>query len=226
MNKLYLNKINNNKNINYRFEYVFKLNSFLYKSLDFRLLHFYNIYLLNNYYNNLNKNFILKSNILFLDLLNTYVGSRHLRGLPVNGQRTWTNGWNTYKTNTVLRELKIYICKKIYNNQSGLNLPIIYLSEHMNILWKNQWSKEWKLARKKRLFFLKNVYGLYKIDLHSLSTRSFINVNKLKKKTKKSSSKSSFSLGFDSNFTKSLIKLLNNNKNKLKIQIIWSNVKK
>lgn len=29
--------------------------------------------------------------IVFLDLLQTYKGWRHLRGHPANGQRTWTN---------------------------------------------------------------------------------------------------------------------------------------
>lgn len=29
--------------------------------------------------------------ILFLDLLQTYKGWRHLRGHPANGQRTWSN---------------------------------------------------------------------------------------------------------------------------------------
>lgn len=32
-----------------------------------------------------------ESHVLFLDLVQTYKGWRHLRGHPANGQRTWSN---------------------------------------------------------------------------------------------------------------------------------------
>jgi len=219
--KKYINKLTIKK----RFEYINMYNSQNF-ILNYKYILFINNFLLKNYFNNLYYNFQIKTNILLFDLLFLYKGSRHLRGLPVNGQRTWTNAWNAYKTNTTLRSLKLIICKRMYNINNTINYPIIYLSEHINNVWKIQWQKEWKIARKKRLFFLKNTYGLYKVDLYSLSSRSFTNINKLKKKSKKSIGKSSFSLGFDLNFTKSLLKLINNNNSKLKVQILWNQNKK
>lgn len=195
---------------------------------NYRYLPFIDIYILRNHYNNINYMYFKNSNILLFDLLTLYKGSRHLRGLPVHGQRTWTNAWNSYKTNTNLRMIKLSICKRVYNLSNVINYPVVYLSEHVNNVWRIQWTKEWRLARKKRLYFLKNTYGLYKVDLYSLSSRSFVNINKLKKKTKKITGKSSFSLGFDVNFTKSLLKLVTatSNSNKLKVQILWNSVKK
>ena len=40
-------------------------------------------------------------NIFFLDLIVSYRGWRHSKGLPVRGQRTWTNAWTVYKNNLV-----------------------------------------------------------------------------------------------------------------------------
>ena len=221
----------NDKNLlpilNNRFELNCRKITQLNFNTNYKLLFLINSYLDYFMFNYINKVFIGKSDILFYDLIHTYIGSRHLRGLPVHGQRTWTNAWNTYKTNTTLREIKLGICKNLYNSSSMINYPIVYLSEHINLIWKTQWQHEWRFFRKKRLFFLKNSYGLYKIDLFSLSSRSFVNINKLKKKTKKASSKSSFALGFDINFTKSLLKLLNSNtSSKLKVQILWNSNKK
>jgi ribosomal protein S13 len=66
------------------------------------------ILLLNNYYsqitsvNNQINNLILL-NIVRLYLTKTYKGKCHLLGKPVNGQRTWSNGWTAYKYNLILR---------------------------------------------------------------------------------------------------------------------------
>lgn len=228
-----LKNISKKKNINKNILTRFELINFIYDNYSnnnvviYRYIKFIELFIKIYYFNYLNFLFFKNSNIYLFDLLVLYKGSRHLRGLPVHGQRTWTNAWNAYKTNTNLRMIKLIICKRMYNLQNTVNYPIIYLAEHINNVWRLQWNKEWRLARKKRLYFLKNTYGLYKVDLYSLSSRNFVNINKLKKKTKKLTGKGTFSLGFDVNFTKSLFKLLSlQNNTKLKIQIIWNSNKK
>jgi len=88
-------------------------------------------------------------NIYFLDLISTYKGWRHSKGLPVRGQRTWTNAWSTYKSNTTLREYRLDISKKIYGLFSQNHLTVAYLAEQVNSLWRLQWEREWKTAKKK-----------------------------------------------------------------------------
>lgn len=42
-------------------------------------------------------------NIIRLYLIKSYRGRCHALGKPVRGQRTWSNAWNSYNTNTSLR---------------------------------------------------------------------------------------------------------------------------
>merc|ERR1712170_292972 len=42
-------------------------------------------------------------NTLRLFLTRSYKGKCHALGKPVRGQRTWSNAWNSYNTNKVLR---------------------------------------------------------------------------------------------------------------------------
>jgi len=44
-----------------------------------------------------------KVNVLRLYLIKSYRGYCHAIGKPVKGQRTWSNGWNSYKCNNLLR---------------------------------------------------------------------------------------------------------------------------
>lgn len=162
-------------------------------------------------------------NIYLLDLIHSYRGWRHLKGLPVNGQRTWSNAWTSYKTNTALRELKLIISKRIYGQGFENSLSILFLAEAYNNLWRVHWRKEWVAAKKKRLLFLKNLYGVYKIDLYTLARGEIENPQK-SKKVKKKVTKNSFSLGFEPGFTKNLVKLLGKTlvKSKLKVQVLLS----
>ena len=66
------------------------------------------VYLLNNYYSQINSvnnqlDNLLLLNIIKLYLTKTYRGRCHLLGKPVRGQRTWSNAWTSYKYNTTLR---------------------------------------------------------------------------------------------------------------------------
>lgn len=137
-------------------------------------------------------------NIYFLDFIGSYRGYRHSFGLPVNGQRTWTNSKTAFSSNSLLRNYKLNSFKK-----SLLNLPLsdinnAFYLEQLNFLWKSQWELEWFFAKKKRLVDLKKSRGYIKFDVNTLSK---INPNVKDKKKQ-----SLFSIGFDPGFTKFILK--------------------
>lgn len=147
-------------------------------------------------------------NIFFLDLIISYRGWRHSKGLPVRGQRTWTNAWTVYRNNLILREYKIIIAKKLYGNIPLENLNVTYLAEQINLIWKLQWENEWREAKKKRLVSMKSNFKVTNVDLYSMS-KGVVDTTgnkKNKKKVKNQFNKNLFTLGFDPGFTKALIK--------------------
>nr|YP_740808.1 ribosomal protein S13 [Tetrahymena pigmentosa]ABI51717.1 ribosomal protein S13 [Tetrahymena pigmentosa] len=163
-------------------------------------------------------------NIFFLDFLNTYRGLRHSKGLPVRGQRTWTNAWSTYRSNLNLRKFKIEIAKRIYGNMPVTTLTTIYMAEQINYMWKLQWKKEWLQARSKRLKLMQNEHNMFKIDINSMSKGyidGFDKKKELTKKKKSQSKKNVFTLGFEPGFTLFYLKpnnsLSSKEKNKIKI---------
>lgn len=145
-------------------------------------------------------------NIYLLNLLCTYKGWRHSRGLPVRGQRTWSNGWSSYRANTILRSYKIIISKKIYGQNFSNDYFVAYLAEEVNNMWRLQWGHEWLEARRKRLNSSKNIKNLPKIDLLSMSKLQVGSFGKKEKTKKKKQTKNSLTLGFDPGFTKLLVK--------------------
>lgn len=147
-------------------------------------------------------------NIFFLDLIVSYRGWRHSRGLPVRGQRTWTNAWTTYRSNLTLREHKIVIAKKLYGSLPLDNLSTAYLAEQTNLLWKLQWENEWKEARKRRLISIKSNTRVTTVDLNAMSKGivNSVSTKKSKKQKKVTFNKNLFTLGFDTGFVKALIK--------------------
>lgn len=166
-------------------------------------------------------------NIFFLDLINCYKGWRHGRGLPVRGQRTWTNANSTYKSNLTLRYFKINLAKRVYGGTSLHEANIAYLAEQVNLLWKLQWEKEWSLAKKKRNQSFKKKTAAYKIDLYSMAKGQVSSGESSSSKKKKESTKNSFLLGFDPGFTKKLLRKnstgqLFKTKKYAKIQVILS----
>ena len=146
--------------------------------------------------------------LYWLELIGTYRGWRHMNGLPVRGQRTWTNAWSVYKSNVDLREFIVLLAKNIYS-RSNLNFKIktlIYMAEHVNKVWALQWEKEWKLARKKRKEALKRDYKSYTVNLARLAAGD-VNTKKVRKNRKKQEKekKNLFYLGFDKGFSKFLL---------------------
>lgn len=145
-------------------------------------------------------------NIFFLDLIASYKGWRHGHGLPVRGQRTWTNANSTYKSNLSLRYFKISLAKRVYGGASLHEANIAYLAEQINLLWKLQWEKEWSLAKKKRNQIFKKKTASYKIDLYSMAKGQVSSSEGSSGKKKKEGGKNSFMLGFDPGFTKKLLR--------------------
>jgi len=147
------------------------------------------------------------ANIFMLDILQTYKGWRHAKGLPVRGQRTWTNAWSSFRSNLTLRKFKIKIAQKIFTQLSVSDVSTAYLAEQINMLWKVQWESEWKAAKKNRLRLTRQG-GAVKADLVGMAKGHVVSPQKLKKMNKKQKQalkKNSFSLGFDPGFTKKII---------------------
>ena len=145
---------------------------------------------------NLKKKMIF--NIFMLDLVNSYRGLRHALGLPVRGQRTWTNAWSVYRSNLSLRQFKIKLSKRLYTSITINELNIAYLAEQINNLWKLQWDSEWKKAKRQRQIQAKKSRNFYKVDLKAIASAN-VSVNDKKKNA-------SYVIGFDPGFTKYVIK--------------------
>lgn len=148
-----------------------------------------------------------KLNICLLDLATCYRGWRHYKGLPVRGQRTWSNAWSVYKSNYILRNFKLNRSKKFYLNVPLKEGNVAYTAEYVNFFWKMQWPFEWYAAKSSILRF-KGHPSTMKIDLYSMSHYQVMHPLKLKnlsKKQKQSFKKNYFSLGFDPGFTKPLL---------------------
>lgn len=137
-------------------------------------------------------------NILFLDLINSYRGHRHLRGLPTRGQRTWSNASIAFTSNNVLRLFKLKFFKKKYGNISPNVLNSAFLLETTNHTWKLQWHEEWLRAKYKRISKNKLDLTFLRIDIQSFSR---FNPNLKESKKQKYSP-----IGFDWGFTKFILK--------------------
>lgn len=146
-------------------------------------------------------------NVFLLHLLTTYRGWRHSRGLPVRGQRTWSNGWSSYRSNLTLRSFKIKVAKHLYGGHVSNEYVTAYLAEEVNNMWRLQWGSEWREAKKKRLAVQKNAHVQPKIDLAAMAKINLGVVSEhSKNQTKaKQRKKGSFTLGFDPGFTKNLL---------------------
>jgi len=151
-------------------------------------------------------------NIFMADVITIYRGWRHFKGLPVRGQRTWSNAWSAYKANWTLRNFKLNNAKKFYGNIPEKEINIAHIAEQVNMLWKDQWEVEW-LSAKNSILKFKGHPNTMKIDLYSMANYQVMHPLKLKnlsKKQKSSFKKNYFSLGFDPGFTKPLLNQLHN----------------
>jgi len=150
-------------------------------------------------------------NLIFLDICCTYKTYRHIFGLPVNGQRTWSNANNSYTTNIILRQYKLKKFSNFLVNSKPFEFKKIFLAEYVNFFWKKQFFLEWLSVKKKRLLFLQNNYYItYKVDFDSMVKgridHFFLKILNLKKKKshrkKKNFLKNTFNTGWDFGFSK------------------------
>merc|ERR1712093_383090 len=92
---------------------------------------------------------------------------------------------SVYKSNLVLREYRVEVSKRIYGSIQINYLSVAYLAEQINTLWKFQWEREWKIAKKKRFVQLQNENNIQKIDLLSMSKGMVGKYGKAAEKQKK-----------------------------------------
>jgi len=144
-------------------------------------------------------------NIFILDLISSYRGIRHSFGLPVRGQRTWTNAWSSYRSNLTLRQFKIKVSKRLHTSITLSELNIAYLAEQINSLWKLQWDSEWKQAKRQRQLQAKKSRNMYKVDLKEIASANVAVKNK---------KQINYLVGFDPGFTKYVLKQATNIKNR------------
>lgn len=133
-------------------------------------------------------------NIYFLDLICCYRGFRHFLGLPVRGQRTWTNSKTAFRNNILLRGYKHKSFFSFFGKISSENLKNLINLEYINFVWKLQWEWEWLDFKKKVMKELKKK-SFKKLDLLVSDTK----VGVVKKK------KVNF-IGFEPGFSKSFFK--------------------
>lgn len=62
-------------------------------------------------------NDLYRLNIIRLYLIKSFRGKAHALGKPVNGQRTWSNAWNSYNTNNTLRSFISETRKHLQKNK-------------------------------------------------------------------------------------------------------------
>lgn len=109
-------------------------------------------------------------NILFFDMIGLYKAWRHIRGYPVNGQRTWSNGKSVTKNNTVFRSFRLQQFYTEFGTKKRTSFQILLNAEYNNRLWQKTWIVEWTRAK---LSMLRTVKGAKKkvltIDMVSLA---------------------------------------------------------
>ena len=76
------------------------------------------------------------SKLICIDVCSMYKTYRHIFGLPVNGQRTWSNANTTYYNNLLLRQYKLKKFSIFLNDSKPLSFKKIFLAEYINIFWK------------------------------------------------------------------------------------------
>lgn len=90
----------------------------------------------------------LAVNLVFRDMIHNYKIWRHIKGYPVNGQRTWSNGKSVTKNNNLFKNFRINQILTAYGKKRRNKAPQLIVGEYVNKLWLKTWKSEWKQARK------------------------------------------------------------------------------
>lgn len=149
-------------------------------------------------------------NVYLLDILSLYRGWRHSRCLPVNGQRTWSNGWTASRRNNLLKYIQVKKGRSIYGNFPLGEIYTARLAEQVNLIWHEQWYDEWYDAFIARVKSKKHK-NVVKTDLYSMAQGNVMSPTKfakLSKKQQQAYNKNHFTLGFKPGFTRLLLKQL------------------
>lgn len=132
-----------------------------------------------------------------------------MKGLPVRGQRTWSNAWTVGRSNQILRTIRLKWAVKYYNNITKREAKIGLYAEYNNLLWKRQWRSSWFFARTKRFKILnaKKMFttDIYKIDLKNIAAGLIFLPSikrELTKKQKTLQDKSIYTVGYDVGFSR------------------------
>ena len=135
-------------------------------------------YLLNNifltlYFKNYNKNFVKTLNIIFSQinnvniplkelkkinilrkyLIKSYKGYCHFIGKPVRGQRTWSNGWSSFKSNNVLRDFisKLRYIKSLSKTNSSTQVDFRSIKKRYTLGTNNSKNKLSNTSRQQKI---------------------------------------------------------------------------
>jgi ribosomal protein S13 len=73
-------------------------------------------------------------NLYLLDLITSYRGWRHFKGLPTRGQRTWSNASTASRCNTLLRNYRVKISHRCYGNLPLHEVSIAVAAEQINLV--------------------------------------------------------------------------------------------
>ena len=208
----------------------------IWKNIDFWFtdtdyIDIYNEELYKLYKFDLNYKLRYQFSIFILNLHGTYRGWRHLVGLPVRGQRTWTNSNSVYKANVYLREYRLLVAKVYYQGLVDKSLMVLILAESFNYLWYTQWSKQWREMFTRREKFVKNVKKgkIARYDFVLLAKGVVFGFKKalLTKKQKADQKHNIFTAGFLPGFTRDCIwKNKLGELSKLNIQLVFHNISK
>jgi len=157
------------------------------------------------------------SRLIVTDICSIYKTYRHVFGLPVNGQRTWSNANTTYYNNLLLRQYKLKKFSTFLNDSKPLSFKKVFLCEYVNLFWKKQCFLEWASVRRRRHIFQRwNSYISYRIDFNYLVNsniehyfkRNLILKKKKSHRKKRKFTKNSFNIGWQFGFTKDYLSSL------------------
>ena len=147
------------------------------------------------------------SQITLMDLIHCYKGWRHFKGLPVRGQRTWTNAWTASKKINLLKKLKLKVAKNVYGSFPDSTLSVAVAAEEYNTMWYRQWKSEWQDHKQKRLKYVRKARNVCILDINSTAQGRISGANRAAKpgKKKRVYKKNSFTIGFGIGSTRWLL---------------------
>ncbi len=88
-----------------------------------------------------------------LYLIKSYRGKSHFLGKPVNGQRTWSNGWTSFNHNLVLRSFILKTLSKLSEDDKPEKINYKLIKKKKRKFRKNKTKQLAKLKLKQRKWF-------------------------------------------------------------------------